>query len=329
MLCILAGGEQVVKSLRGRFLSTEAMCINMGIFGQILYAYNDPDDGPLVHAIVTIIFGIAAAILAFATAIESPFYYLERNDENNALTCLIRLQIPHVITQETHDLLAEHKNFIAEQNRKTQSEVLHDGLIAMAKVSLHRCFIAMSFTLPLNIALVTLAVIGPNVMWPLTFYSLMRLIGSIIICLSTEKLGRKKPVLLSLPICAGMLIGVGCLFNDTIDGDNAYTGIYLLLIYQLFAGVYMGPSGPQISEAFPLQMKSFFIAGVVIIEMLLQIIIVVATLNAVLDLAVYCFTLAALTLVYAAFVYFFIPETKDTTLREAQAKFSNVMSPGF
>ncbi|KAH8301882.1 hypothetical protein KR044_000306, partial [Drosophila immigrans] len=333
-------GEVSWPYMRGTIAaSNEQMCFVLGAFLQIIYteAYGI-DSGYLyneftsenLHGIFAAIFGIIGILAATFLCIESPVITLANGDEQGAIDALRRLQQPKTITTETYAQLDEHKRYLAQNKDISNEQSIVQGLPALLRLVYLRALNAMSLSSFIYYAF--LLSILPHFsfyrfMWEYVVFALCRWLGNLITSFCTESLGRKKPTLFGLLLSGGFAFGVGAMLADYPYGAIDST-VYLIFIYQIFAGIAYAPSSAYLTEAYPLGVKQHFISFTFIAEMLVFIIIAVSDVS-ITGIPIYFYILGALSVVGALLGIWCLPETKGTTLREAQEKFKGMSAKGF
>ncbi|XP_037934641.1 hexose transporter HXT13-like isoform X2 [Teleopsis dalmanni] len=329
-LLVLAG-EESVKSMRGMLASSvEAMSFALGIYLYLIFlsswsSYtNSAFSLTEMLGVLSIVYGLLALTIAFFLYVESPVFYLVRNEENQAIDSLRRLQRPFVVTYETYQQLEEHKAYVAHNKEMSLGVSIVSGLPALLKLCMYRVLIALSYSYLTNVAFSIASIVSyTGEVWTYIIMGTLRWMGVLVSVFMIDSVGRKKPMLFGALICGGMAIGIGVLSDDYfinwINKDRILTIIYLFFVFQFFVGVFIGPSSAYLSEAFPLAVKPFFIGIAFIVEMLVQIICVLASNYS--DIPGFFYATASMF-----FVFFFVglltlPETKRDTLRDAQIKF--------
>lgn len=328
-------GESVVPSKRGSAAGLlEFGSFAAGICLQAIFTaaylnsiptYNNTFGSAQVHGIVVIICGGLSCLLSFFFVIESPVYYLLRSDENEAIDCLRRLQRPFVYTLETHQHLDEHKRYIDVNERIDDL-----GVPALLKLCLHRGLISLAFS-PLTVVALLLATsinVGPTDTWPLVIFGLLIWIGTVAASYAIDSMGRKKIVLIGALFCGVLALAIGGIYYDFINvfsSSKMGAVMYMLFILAFFAGFFSASSSAYLTEAFPLHLKTYYIAVAFIVEMLVLIIISVCTFDRD-SLGSYYITFGVFYVVFFVAGIVLLPETRQTTLRNAQSKFTTLIT---
>ncbi|EDW40963.1 uncharacterized protein LOC6605136 [Drosophila sechellia] len=333
-------GEVSVSYMRGLVsASIEQMCFGLGIFLQIIYtsswnsaaypSYNS-FSAENMKGVLSIIYGFLALIIGSLLCIESPVIMLAKNnDEQGAIDALRRLQRPYTLTNETFEQLAEHKKYLAQNKELSMGQSIGQALPTFIRLAFLRGLNAMSISKFVMIGfLYSLAspfgYVSISVGWFIGF-GICRWMGNFIATFCMESCGRKKPTLLGLIVCSVMSFVVAAQFN--IFSYN--TGnVIMLLVFELFAGIAFTATSPYLSEAFPLEVKQHFISFTFIVEMLVFIVLTMIRWSFT-GGANYFYVMGGLYLFGFFFGLVCLPETRRTTLREAQNKFSKFISMGF
>ncbi|XP_043647204.1 uncharacterized protein LOC122616028 isoform X2 [Drosophila teissieri] len=328
-------GELSVFYKRGTTTSAaEQWPTTIGIFVQIVCSKSWDVQSEFTEeqfqGVLSGVLGAIALLLAFLLSIESPVDLLEQGNEQGAIDALSRLQRPRAVTAETYDQVRDHRTYV-EHHR---SLGWRHALPALVRLSVLRTFYALSLSM---IVAYTLAWTSTEVYGdsggPYVLFGFLRLMGSFTTSFALDSLGRKIPLLLGLVISGGLACGLASRFAGShllTFWDNRMA-LWLLLIYQLFAGIAFAPSSSYLSEAFPRRIKRPCIALSYILEMIVQLAICQVDFGAIDSassyVAVYFFSLGGLLLAGFLFSVWYMPETKDTTLLQAQFKFQEFVIP--
>ncbi|XP_017491713.1 PREDICTED: uncharacterized protein LOC108379869, partial [Rhagoletis zephyria] len=328
-------GEEVDSSKRGMAAALLEMgSFTIGIFLQIccIFAYSNSGAIPSfqykfgsteLHGIFVIGFAVITFLLSYFLVIESPVYYLLHNDENQAIDCLHRLQRPFVVTQETYQQLEEHKRYI--QDNSFNSDLM---LPALLKMCLYRGLVSLSFSPLIILALLlsTLSYAGDDT-WPYILFGVFLWLGSFIGAFLMDYIGRKKLMIIGALICGSMAIGAGVVYNDVINfmySTKMGNLLILLFVMELFAGVFSSSSSAYLTEAFPLHLKTYYIALSYTVQMFVLIIITSCSYDEN-SLGAYFITFGVFYVVACLLGLWCMPETRKLTLREARRKFAPVL----
>ncbi|XP_055845951.1 uncharacterized protein LOC129911945 [Episyrphus balteatus] len=330
---IIAGSEQSVKRFRGMHLTVEQTGLVSGAIINIFVLNNSWNPYPnFFYGILATCFGLVTLISTFFLTIESPVFHLRQNNDNEALNVLRRLQKPKIVTDETYSLLNESKALLREDENRGESANISNSLIPMIKLILFRCFVTMSSFLPMTALFYSAIIMAtfPNLgNYTVSYYSylyiLMRMIGVVISIFSLDTIGRKLPSTIAVLGGGILLIVIGILDLNTFNKNNANITLYLIMFYQLFSGAMASASTCYLSEAFSVSVKPYFICAVILCENLLQIIVCCTISN--LNVTTFSYTLGIMQIIYAIVFYITMPETRQTTLRNALKMFEPIF-PG-
>jgi len=318
-------GELSVLEMRGVLAaSVEQLSCNFGIFIQLFYTaiwnsgWNLTIVADQVHGLLGIFLGVAALALALTLCVESPVYLLLRRSEQAAVVALRHLQRPSMVTSETFLLLDEHKRYVADNRDLSWGQSIQRGLVPLLKVTVHRSIYALSLTPIIWVALFETAVkLTPNFhTWPYVVFGILRWIGSCCVVFIMDSGGRKKPTLFGIFAGGIFAIAFATLFQRT---PHMISALSMLFSFQFFAGVTHAASAVYLTEAFPLAVKSYFVALVYILELLIRIgLCCYKPTN--MDIVTYFYVLGGISLCFFLLGIFCLPETKLTTLAEAHPK---------
>ncbi|XP_034483280.1 sugar transport protein MST3-like isoform X2 [Drosophila innubila] len=327
-------GEIAVSYKRGSITaSVEHMSYTLGFFIQIVYTeswtegnayYYNSFTSDQMHGVLSAIYGLIALIIAALFCIESPVIMLANGHEQQAIEALRRLQQPSVITTETYAQLEEHKRYLAHNKYLSICDSLVRGLPALIRLIILRALCAMSLSTFVYYALVVSMV--PNLTvrfyWEFVVFGACRWVGTLITSFCLESVGRKKPTLIGLLVSGGLAYVIAYILKDLPYGPIESI-FYLLCVFQLFAGVAFTASSAYLSEAFPLKVKQHYIGFTLIAEMLIYIITTCGKYTKVGHLFFFYY-FAGLLLISFGMGILCLPETRRTTLREAQDKFKDM-----
>ncbi|XP_037720174.1 uncharacterized protein LOC119553691 [Drosophila subpulchrella] len=328
-------GELSVFYKRGTTTSAaEQWPVMIGFFVQIVCSKGWDTQSDFTEeqfqGVISAVLGAIALILAFLLSIESPVDLLEQGDEQGAIDALSRLQIPRAVTAETYDQVRDHRTYL-EHHR---SLGWRHALPALVRLTVLRCLYALSLSMlvAFTLAWTGTAVYGDS-SGPYVLFGFLRLMGSFLSAFALDSLGRKIPLLLGLVISGGLSFALASRFTGSslLTLSDSRMALWLLLVYQLFAGLAFAPSSSYLSEAFPRRLKRPCIAVPYIMEMMVQLLICQVDLSAIGSdssyVALYFFSLGCLLLAGFLFCVWYMPETKDTTLLQAQFKFQEFVIP--
>ncbi|XP_052846327.1 uncharacterized protein LOC128258648 [Drosophila gunungcola] len=325
-------GEISVFYKRGTITSAiEQWATTIGIFVQIVcitrWDMQDDFTEEQFTGVVSAVLGTIALLLAFLLSVESPVDLLEQGDEQGAIEALSRLQRPRAVTAETYDQVSDHRTYLGHHS----SIGWRKAMPALIRLSVLRALYATSFSVVVvcTLAWTSAAVYGDS-LGPLVLFGFLRLTGTFSSAFALDSLGRKIPLLLGLGIAGGLSFGLASRFAGTglLVFPDYRMALWLLIIYQLFAGIAFAPSSAFLSEAFPRRFKRQCIAIAYIVEMIVQLSVCQVEFGYDISIvAVYFFALGGLLLAGFLFSVWYMPETKDTTLLQAQFKFQEFVIP--
>lgn len=326
---LVAGSEQSVKRFRGMFLSVEQIGLALGAFIRLLYTDNfGVHKLNQVHGGLAMIYGALALICTFFFTIESPIFLLRKDLEDEAVNVLRKLQKTKTVTHETYALFNESRELL-EEDWSRGSRNISMGMVPMIKITILRCIVSMSISYPLTLAfLLSTSMTSRSSAVPAYSYILLRLIGVFFSTFFLDILGRRVPSGISLLFGGGILFSVGFLSARFWNTPSQYIMpiVFLMLFYQLSAGILAPTSTCYMSEAFPVSVKPLFILGVLVVENILQILLCcLISTNSIPNFAI---VLGGIQSIYAVMYFFTMPETMQTTLREALKSFQRIFVVG-
>ncbi|KAH8379680.1 hypothetical protein KR009_006492, partial [Drosophila setifemur] len=328
-------GEVSVPYMRGMVsASIEQMCFGLGIMLQIIYSstwttsYYSSFTAENMKGVLSSIYGLLALIIGSLLCIESPVVMLSKNDEPGAIDALRRLQRPYTLTNETYQLLAEHKRYLAHNKELSVGRSICQAIPAFFRLVFLRAMNVMSIS---HFLVTSFAYFFYNQYdswtrqsWFIGF-AVSRWMGNFVATFCMEPAGRKKPTLLGLLVACVMAFVMAGQFNLYFLETGK---CIMMLVFQFAAAFAFTSTSPYLSEAYPLGVKQHFIAFTFIAEMLVFIVITMITWTNIAG-AEYMFALGGLYLFGFVMGILFLPETRRITLREAQEKFRGFACTGF
>ncbi|XP_002135013.2 uncharacterized protein [Drosophila pseudoobscura] len=327
-------GEISVRGMRGLLASTvEQLSCNTGILMQLLYTavwqvdWNVTIAADQVHGVLSIVYGVVALALASTLCVESPVNLLLRSDEQQAVAALRHLQRPYMVTSETLIQLDEHKHYVATNREMSWWQSVRMGLPPLLKLLALRSLNALCLTLVVWSALYETAVqVATHYQaWPYVIFGVMRWCGCFCVLLLVDTTGRKKPTLFGCFSCGSFALAFATLFGRT---PHMITALALLFSLQFFAGLGQTASAVYLTEAFPLAVKPHYVAVVYVIELFLRLIFCSFAPSPA-GIVAYFYVLGGLSIAFFFLSIFCLPETRLTTLSEAQHKFSKWFNKDF
>ncbi|XP_073828819.1 uncharacterized protein [Musca autumnalis] len=322
---LMHASEIAPNANRGSCSAIEQYSITVGIAIQMIYGsqWSVTANFPAqrLHGILDIIFAIAAGVLVHFCFIESPILGLRKNDEAMAWNALAHLELPKPVTTATKERFEELKEYVRYEESLDLMDDVKRGALPLAKMILFRsAILAFSFSLPLSEALLYGSAMN-HITWPAILAACLRIFGAGLAHIQIDCIGRKLPSLVCALIIGGLLIAIGAICCD-------YSNLYfvrpmaivtsLCLLVQFFAGAYSPFTSVYLGEAFPLKLKGYFMAACVVVEQIIHI-IVICTFSS-MNGAAYIAP-GIITVLSALILLVSIPETRKTSLKEAQGRF--------
>ncbi|EDV51287.2 LOW QUALITY PROTEIN: high-affinity glucose transporter HXT2 [Drosophila erecta] len=329
-------GEVSVPYMRGvTSASLEQLCFAFGIFLQILYvsswtystyiSYN-AFTSENMKGLVSTILGVFALIMGSFMTIESPVLMLANNEEQAAIDALRRLQKPAVLTEETYELLAEHKRYLAYNKNMSKGESISKALPTFIRLAYLRALNAMSISTFVFITYGIAIINSPNGLAnakpSFIGFALCRWLGTLIPSFCMESLGRKKPAVFGLLVSCGLAFAVGSQYNLYAYMDQVKV---LLMVFEFFAGMAFSSNSAYLAEAYPMGVKQHFIGFTFITEIFVFLIINICDFNLTQGYS-YFYAVGAMYLAGFILGVLTLPETRGMTLRGAQEQFSSFVN---
>ncbi|XP_073828818.1 galactose-proton symporter-like [Musca autumnalis] len=326
---LIYASELPRNRIRGVCLGLEQFSLSLGIAIQMItssqWSATSNFSANCLHGILDIILAILAAG-SLVYFIESPVDYIRWSNDTAALECLSQLQPVPSINMDTNRRLDELKEYVQEQENMSPQELLQHSVVPLIKMIFLRSML-LSFTysaILTSLLLFTSVVVG--ISWTPILAGCLRMFGSAITLIVVDNLARKIPAVVWLLIMGGLMIPMAGIINNSMNLLNTHkmsTVVSIWICIQFFAGLYSPIGSTFMGEAFPLRTKSFCIAFCVILEQIVQIIIISqVSIGSDGSLMV----MGVMIVVAAALCVITIPETKKTSLREAQQRFTNLFN---
>ncbi|XP_016950205.1 uncharacterized protein LOC108024653 [Drosophila biarmipes] len=279
----------------------------------------------LVHGIIGIIFSLFGLAMT-ALAIESPIFYLRRNQENLARQCQEKL-LGHT-SGEVSAALDEARIYVAESDNRSLGEDLMASIMPFLKMLFFRCFVAFSFSLPLSISIINSTAVAEESLsvWPMYVFGVLRLVGTLVALCFLDTVGRKAVSLVGLLVMAALILGLAGIYANVTNIDSVYymtQACNIGMAFQAFAGLFVCSSSAYLGEAFPLRLKSSLVGVIVILEQIIHVIVIACVGPAPGRDFFFQYFLAVGIIMLVGVIFFAIslPETKKLTLREAGHRF--------
>ncbi|XP_016990417.2 major facilitator-type transporter ecdD [Drosophila rhopaloa] len=326
---LIHNAEVAGTNFRGVSAGLEQCALALGIEVQVIYITEwssivgaEPN---LIHGIIGIVLSLLGLGLS-ALSVESPIFYLRRNQETMARQCQEKLlaNCPNCVSKA----LDEARLYVAESDSRSLGEELVASVGPFLKLLFFRCFVAFSFSLPLTMSIISSTAVaeGSSSGWPLYVFITLRLVGTGVALCFLDTLGRKAVSLVGLACMAGLMLGLAILYSDPLNiiaWKPMVQACNIGMALQAFAGLFVCSSSVYMGEAFPMRVKASLVGLIVIIEQLIHV-IVIACVSFVSSEDIYFpyFLSASITMLLG--VIFFavsLPETKRMTLRQAGHRF--------
>ncbi|XP_068146031.1 uncharacterized protein [Drosophila tropicalis] len=331
---LIHSSEAASPNNRGLVSGSEQLGLSLGMAIQVIYNSQWEYEylnmaSNRVHGIFGIIFS-AIALGSLSMSVESPTFYITRNQESKGRECQrILLGGPlcsDVLLDKTY---GEAKLYVVEGESESIGHQLAASVMPFLKMLLFRSIVAFSFSTPLTCALLwsSYEYLGYNHGWPLFVYGLLRLVGAALGVGFSDWPGRKFTSLLGLICMAALMLSIAGIYGEPTHQTSWYfmTQVsHLCMAFQIFAGIYVATSSVYLGEAFPMKTKPYLIALIVCIEQVIHIIVLVSFLD-VFVIEFRYFVAVGIIMVVALIAFAVImPETRGMTLREAGKRFRRV-----
>lgn len=282
-----------------------------------------------IHGAVAIVLGIPSLCCTAAFAIESPVYLQINHRESESIRSLMKLQQKRHPTSDIFEILNDNKQWIRENAELSFQDEIQNGMLVFMKLTFLRSVASLSLSLPFHWAFHTASKMSfdDNFRLTLLIYGFCGLFGSLMSLLFMDSIGRRIVATLSL-ITGGVLTcaigGVFLEFEIHFDLENKMKAITILLLaYQFINAFGFAPATTiYMSEAFALPLKTCFIAGIIVVDNMIQVITCVLAFNLTIDYPLFFFTVGVLNFIGCLVVFFWLPETKKLTLRQCYHRFS-------
>ncbi|XP_075157436.1 galactose-proton symporter-like [Haematobia irritans] len=325
---LIHASEISVDFSRGKCLVNEQYFITLGVVLQMMFAsdWSSTISMPVhrIHGVLDILFAILSGIL-LKLFIESPIDELRKGNEAGALNCLARLQRPEGVTSYTYLVLEQHKAYVRDQENLTLGESFKQGLLPLFKMLIFRSLtLAFFYSLPLNFVLRYSILLNGKGYIP-AIAGVCRFIATAIPYAMIDSKNRKLPSTIAIVILGGLLIGEATLFlnlRDMLNTSGLYTAMILYIVIQAVFGFFAPYTSAYMGEAFPLQAKPYLLAICVIAEQIIQIILIetfkLPPGNGLLVEGI-------ITVIFGLLLMLIMPETRNTSLTEAQRRFRSFL----
>ncbi|KAH8243420.1 hypothetical protein KR032_007291 [Drosophila birchii] len=322
---IIHNAEVSAKNRRGVNLGMEQCGLAIGVAAQVVYTTEwlsyDNSSSNLVHGIIGIVFSLLGLGMS-GLAIESPVFFLQRNQEQKARSC--QMQLVGNNSSLANKYFEEARIYVVESSSRSLGEELVASAMPFVKLLLFRCCVAFSFSLPLTSSIIysSQLVEGFALSWQLYVWSCLRLIGTLVALCFVDTIGRKAVSLVGLLCMAGLMLGIAGLYNETLSFYSMAQICNIGMAFQAFAGLFICSSPIYLGEAFPLRLKPYLIGVIVIVEQLIHVIVIACIGSGVgVNFFAYFLSVGIIMLLCVIFFAVSMPETKRMTLREAGHRF--------
>lgn len=284
---VVTGSEIAPASFRGSFLSMQYIGIAIGLFIRILLFTLVVNWFYIIHGILNIIISIFALVTI-------NYFQIEKLDEMRKERQEVQVNFHH--------------------------ESIWIKLIPFIKM-LFFYSLAMSFSntvlIGLMFKLFSMAINSSNL--DAILFAIMRLLGGILSFFTIDLVGRKISSLLSL-----LFVGVFLTVMATNLDPSTFCTLAILL--QLAGGIYEPHMSVLISEAFPFSVKLYLLSFCQIFLHIVQIIITLTAFNSAMNSlgSDYYLSTGIIAILLSFCFVIFIPETKRSSLSNAQDKMSSI-----
>ncbi|EDV93826.1 GH19544, partial [Drosophila grimshawi] len=326
---LIHNSEAAPDTARGKWCAVEQSGMGLGIAVQVIM---DSDWNPYnniaanqVHGIIGIVFSLVA-IGILILSVESPIYHLRRNNYNEASDCQWQLLEKKATSKDYDAAFEEKKTYVSEGVHESIGHDLAVAVVPFIKMLICRCLVAFSFSIPLTQTIIASTIVWQGTMyaWPIIVWRVLRFLGTIIGIVVMDFLGRKLLTIVGLACMGGLMLGMASIYSNVLFTISTYYMGELCrisMVFQMFAGLFVACTPAYLGEAFPMRIKPFLIALIVIIEQLIHIIVICTFKTSLHTFYQYYLAVGIILLVCMVFLLITLPETKKTTLREAGHRF--------
>lgn len=326
---IIHNSEVTLSGARGFWCGLEQFGLALGILIQVLMDSQWDVKSHIgintAHGIIGIIFSVIATGTV-AMSVESPIFYLNKDNEDAARTSQTQLLGANAPRDVYNAIFNEAKRYVAEGREQSIGSQLGSSVMPFIKHLFCRCMVAFSFSYPLSSSMLTSTIVWKLTIysWPMILWSILRFIGVLVAISVIDKLGRKFVTLLGLICMAGLMLAMGGIYSD----DSYIVSPYYMeqisrvaMTFQFFAGMFIVSTPTYLGEAFPMRVKPYCIGLIVCLEQVIHIIVIV-TFGDTNDFLFQYFIGVGIILVFSLiFLAVVMPETRGLTLREALDRF--------
>uniref|UniRef100_A0A1I8NW31 Major facilitator superfamily (MFS) profile domain-containing protein n=2 Tax=Stomoxys calcitrans TaxID=35570 RepID=A0A1I8NW31_STOCA len=330
---------------RGTCLGMEQFSMSLGIAIQMNYpfigitSYDFPANR--LHGILDLICAFLAAAL-LVTIVESPIEQIRKDNNSAALKTIASLRSPPLCPNEFETLLEQHKTYVKEEEQLTLLASFRRATTPLLKLLLVRSMLVVfCCSITLNMGMMHNS-FRMDYTWAPLGMVICRVLGGVIAICMVDNVNRKFASILPVAVIGCLLIVLG--YNsprgkhepynkdmeDYVDetmydntNDERWLPYYLYMCLQLFTGFFVPYTSVYLGEAFPLRIKPILIALIVTMEQLLHIIFI-ETLDVIIGNTLIIQGIISVVVFFLCVAM--IPETRNTTLSEAQKRFRTLIT---
>lgn len=324
-------GEVSSKENRGlcgieQFSFAIGIALQMNLTAQWNFAY-EPIASDRLHGILDIAFSLLAA-LGLRNVIESPVFYLQKNDELQALNSVMNLDSFGYVIPSTYTKLEQYKDYVrCQDNISIWDSVKHSTWPLIKIIVFRSMMLAFTFSTPLNEALKISSTENDSEFWAPTAAACLRIVGAFLAICLVSGYSRKLPAIISTGLMGIFVVLIAANYvhyENYIFSYKVLVVIWLSIAVQLLAGFYAPYTSVYIAEAFSLKCKPYFIALSICVEQVLQIVVIYVFNSWDYNIDSVLLVQGILICCGAVFALMSLPETKHTTLHEAQKRFNEL-----
>lgn len=326
---IIHNSEVTLSGSRGFWCGLEQFGLTLGILIQVLmdsqWNFESHIGINTAHGIIGIIFSVFATG-SVAMSVESPIFYLNKDNEDAARTSQTQLLGANAPREVFNAIFNEAKRYVVEGREQSIGSQIGSSMMPFIKHLFCRCMVAFSFSYPLSSSMLTSTIVWKLTIysWPMILWSILRFIGVLVAISVIDKLGRKFVTLLGLICMAGLMLAMGGIYSDNSYMESTYYMEQIsrvAMTFQYFAGMFIVSTPTYLGEAFPMRVKPYFIGLIVCLEQVIHIIVIV-TFGHTTDYFFQYFIGVGIILVFSLiFLAAVMPETRGLTLQEALDRF--------
>lgn len=328
---IIHNSEISLPNSRGWWCALEQYGLALGIAIQVIidtqWDASSSIDANCAHGIFGIVFSLVATG-AVVVSIESPIFYLRRNNEEKAHTLQAMLLSSSKSSEACKAAFEEAKHYVSVGSSQSTGQQLASSVMPFIKMLFSRCLVPLTFSLPLSASMITSTVVAELALnWPIVVWGLLRWFGTFFSMALLDKVGRKFVSLLGLVCMAGLTLGMAGIYSDV---NNTISWYYmsqvcrLSMSFQFFAGLFICCTPTYLGEAFPMKVKALLIGLIVCIEQVIHI-IVIETFSTSLSFYYPYFLAVGIVLIVCLIIFaVLMPETRGLSLRQATERFCRV-----